>query len=406
MTISSANRTQANASTEEMLAVDVSDIIWHVGEPTEAPLMTLKGGGLYKKGLNKPEDVPGKMKSEGATEVSYKIIEKDPLSRVVQVNGAVADTTTTTITLDANTNLRVGDTIKNITQPDGEVCLVFAVDSGGADISARRNLGSTSFTVADNDQFRIVGYASKEGGAKASLKSQLAAPRTRYCQIFKRSFGITDTLRNIVLETKAVDAWDEESTQAMVEHKKDIEYSFWMNAAADSSTDSGANTVYTTRGIIKELAGDDYTINCNSPSEGDFFGQISEKIFEYGPARKTLFLDSRGKSIFGDWSRVKQQTKPYDTKYGISIVEIETNHGILELVTCGAFNFFFPDSMKGFGVVLDLDRVVYKHIKNRDSKFEDAIQTPGTDAREAQYITEAGISLRSLKHHKVLKGLA
>lgn len=402
MSVISSRKTNANASTEQILAVDVTDIIWHVGEPTEAPLITLTGGMLYFKGENKPQSVPAKIKRIVAEETSYKVIEKDPLARTSTVNGAVGDTTTTTITLDSNTNLRVGDTIKNVSQADGEFCFVYAVDSGGADISVRRNIGSTTFTVADGDSFEIVGYASRDGGPKASIKAQLAEPRQRRTQIFKRTFGITDTLKNVVLETKSVDAWDEERTQSLVEHKKDIEYSFWFNPGADATTDADGVSVNLTRGIVAELAGEN-TINAGGGiSESDFFGRISEEVFKYGPTKKTMFVDSRFKSLMGEWARVKQQTKPKETVYGINLITLETNHGILDIMTNGVFNKFLPDSQKGFGVVLDLERVAYKFIKNRDSKYEDMIQTPGDDAREAQYITECGISLRSLLHHKVI----
>ncbi len=399
----SANKTNANASTEELLAVDVTPIIWHVGEPTEAPLITLMGGLLYFKGKNKPESVPSLVKREIADEVAYKVIEKDPLARTLTVNGAVADTTTTTITLDSNTALRVGDTIKNKTQEDGEFCFVTAVDSGGADITVKRNIGSTTKEVADNDKFEIVGFAATDGGVKASIKAQLAAPRERRTQIFKRSFGVTDTLKNVVLETKNVDAWDEEKTQALVEHKKDMEYSFWYNPGADSTTDADTNTVNLTRGIVAELAGDSTITWEESISENDFFGPIAEQIFEYGPTKKTAFVDSRFKSIIGDWSRVKQQTRPKESVYGINIITLETNHGILDIMTNGVFNKFSPDTQKGLMVVLDLERVTYKHIKNRDTKYEDMIQTPGTDAREAQYVTEGGLLLKSLLHHKLVK---
>ncbi len=407
MTITSTYKSNANASTEDMLAVEVTDIIWHIGEPTEAPLISLTGGKLYTEGENKPKEIGARVKREQSDEVIYKVIEKEALARTVTTNGAVASTSTTTIAFDANTNLRVGDTIKNITQENGEVCFVYAVDSGGTDISARRNLGSTSFQVADNDVWKVVGYASKDGGSKASLKSQLAEPRSRRTQIFKRSFGVTDTLRNVILETKQVDYEDEETMQALVEHKKDIEFSFWLNANADSTTDTGGSTVNLTRGIIAELTADGQTIDGGgSVSESYFFSTIAENIFEYGPTRKTFFMDSRLKSIMGEWSRVKQQTKPKETSYGINLVEVETNHGVLELITAGVFNAFLPDSQSGYGVVLDLDRLVYKYIKNRDTKFDENIQTPGDDVTESQYITEAGVSLRNLKHHDVVYNIA
>lgn len=407
MTITSDYKKVTNAGTEELLAVEVTDIIWHIGEPTEAPLISLTGGKLYTEGENKPKEVGSRIKREVSDEVIYKVIEKEALARTVTVNGTISSTSTTTVVFDSNTNLRVGDTIKNITQENGEMGFVYSVDSGGTDISLRRNLGSTTFEIADADVWKVVGFASKDGGAKAGLKSQLAAPRSRRTQIFKRSFGVTDTLRNVMLETKSVDYEDEETMQAMVEHKKDIDFSFWMNANVDSTTDTGSNTVNLTRGIIAELTASGNTINGGGGvTESYFFSTIAENIFEFGPTRKTLFLDPRFKSIMGEWSRVKQQTKPKETQYGINLIEIETNHGILELITAGVFGNFLPDSQSGYGVVMDLDRFVYKFIKNRDTKFDDNIETPGDDVTESQFITECGGSLRNLSHHDVVFNIA
>jgi hypothetical protein len=398
-------KTAANAkSVEETTKRDVTDIIWHVGEPTEAPLITLTGGKLYFSGKQTPENVPGKIKKEISKAVTYEVIEKDPLARTVTVNGAVADTTTLTVTLDDNTNLMVKNYIMNITQADGERMYVTALDSGGADITVRRNLGGTEFTIADGDVLQIVGFADKESGEKAAIRQQLGAPRKRNVQILKRTFGISNTMKQIQLETGAVNAWGEERTQALVEHKKDIEYTMWWNANADSTTDADGTTVNLTRGIIPELtAAGRFSTYTGDISETFFFGEFAESVFEFGPQKKVFFVDSRLKTIMGEWSRVKQQTKPMETKYGISVVEIETNHGTLQIMTNGAFNRFLPDSQKGFGVVCDLERFVYKHLAERDSYYEEDVQTPGLDAKEAQYITEAGMSLRSLKHHLVLR---
>lgn len=411
MTVATTSKTTGNLSTEGLLAVDVYDIIYHVGEPTECPLITLTGGLDYSSGENKPSKVAGKIKRKETVEVSYKVIEKDPLARTVQVNdsGFTADSTTTTgLTLDSNGNLTVGDMIRN--NRTGEVCLVYAVDSGGKDISVRRNLGSTGYYINDDDVWTIIGWAGRQGGSKRSMKSQLAAARERYCQIFKRSMGVTDTAMQVVLETKNVDAWDEEQEQALVEHKRDIEFSFWFNPYADSSTDASAYTVYTTRGLVREL--ENYTtINSGGQvidgesdmTEEKFCGVFAEQIFAYGPQTKTIFMDAKAKSVFNSWERVKVRNTAKATDFGINVETLETGHGTLNVITCGAFDKCLHDSQKGYAVVLDLDRVHYRFIKNRDTKFQEGIETPGDDAKEAQYITEAGLALLSLPHHYVVK---
>jgi hypothetical protein len=405
MAVTANYRTSANSTTEGTQARDVSDIIFHTGEPTEAPLVTLTGGKLYKSGGQEPEDVKGVVAREACDNVKYEVIEKDPLARTVVTNGAIASTTTATLVVDSSANIRVGDTIFNKTS--GEVCYVTAIDANGTDVTVRRNLGSSSFAIADNSVWTIMGNAFKQGGSKATLKSQLAAARERYVQITKRSFGVTDTAMNLMLETKQVDLWDEEATQALVEHKKDIEYMFWMNPQADSTTDSGSNTVYLTRGIIGELvAAGNFTDVGGGLTEDEFFGPIAEKIFEFGPARKSLFVDARFKSIINQWERAKVMSKNRETKSGLNIQELETGHGILEIVLCGVFGKFYGDTKKGFGVALDLERLAYKYVKNRDTKIDENIHTPGDDVKESQYITEAGPSLRSLAHHRVIYNAA
>jgi hypothetical protein len=139
--------------------------------------------------------------------------------------------------------------------------------------------------------------------------------------------------------------------------------------------------------------------------EDKFFGSVAEKVFEYGPSRKTLFADAKFLTRLNGFARVKQQVKPKMTDYGVSVSEIETGHGIIDVMRCGVFNKHTLPDAQGFAVVLDLPNVVYKYIKNRDNKYQVDIQTPGDDVREGQFITECGLSLRLLDHHKVIKNI-
>jgi hypothetical protein len=393
-------KTRANAGTEEQLDVEVSSILWHVGEPADCPLLTLIGGDLYTSGQSKPEKVEGRIKKEMSSQVDYKVIEKDPLARTVTMNGAVADTTTGTFTVASSANLTGGETIRN--GKTGEIAYVHTVTSATA-IVVNRNLGSTAFQVGAADVWKVVGHAVTEGSDKRNMKSQLATPRTRYNQIFKRSFGVTGTGMAVKLVTD-VSLWDEEQIQAMANHKKDIEFSFWLNPAADSTTDASSNTVYISRGILAEM-GTDQTYNAQGAlTEDVFFGPFAEMAFEFGPKRKAFFPDARLRSKINSWPRMKLQTESMKTVYGYNVKEIDTGHGIFEMHPCGVFDEFLDDSAKGVGAVLDLDRVRMKYLEGRDSKLEQDIQTRGKDAREGQYVSEVGISLYSIKHHAYLMG--
>lgn len=390
---------------EATLRRDVYPAIFHLGEPSECPFMSLLGGEDYSKDPEKAMKVEGKIKREVATAVKFEVIEKDPLGRQLTLS-SVGGSSDVELTFADATGVRVGNTL--YCQDTGERAFVIARASNM--VTVRRNLGSTTFTALATQTWVVMGYASKQGGSKASILSQIATPKERYTQIFKWTFGVSGTLRKVLMETNGA-TWDEEMTQAAVEHKRDLEFSFWLNPAADSTTDTNSATVFTTRGLLAEL-GTTHAIDCGgSLDEDKFFGDVAEEIFRYGSPRKTLFADAKAKTKINSFARVKQQTKPQETVYGLSVQKIETGHGILELVSFGLPDRFFPDTgtagvyTKGFMCALDLEYIKYKHIKDRDSYYETKVQTPGDDAEEGQFITEAGLLVSMLAHHKVIHNI-
>jgi len=401
MALTDAVKTRGNANTEGQTKLDVADTLFHVGELSETPIVTLFGGKIYKSGGQKPEEVPGKIKSEVAEDTEYKVVEKDPLGRTLIVNGAVADTTTTTITFDSSARAKVGDGAYN--KRTGEFIKIIAIDAGGTDVTARRNLGSTTYTINDNDVFEIVGFSGRDGGPKASIRQQLASPRTRRTQIFKRSFGISDTLMNLTSEVKNLNYWDEERIQSYVEHKKDIEFSLILNPAADSYVDADSYDVNMSRGIISELEDEGQVLYTGGDwSESKFFGAYSEEAFKYGPMRKILLASSGLRTIINEYARTKVQSRTSDTKFGLTVKELDTGHGYFEIIPWGLPQKFFNDDQAVYGMVIDADRLTKKFIKNRDTKYEEGIQTPGQDSKEAQFISEIGLRVASRKHHLIL----
>jgi hypothetical protein len=391
---------------EGTLRRDVYPAIFHLGEPSECPFISLLGGEDYAKDPEKPTRVEGKIKREVADAVKYEVIEKDPLGRSLTLS-SVGGAGNTELTFSDASGVRVGNTL--YCSDTGERVLATARASNV--VTVRRNLGSTSHTAAANQTWVVMGYASRQGGSKASILSQIAAPRERYTEIFKWTFGVSNTLKKVLLETNG-SVWDEEMMQASVEHKRDLEFAFWLNPAADSSTDASSYTVYITRGLLAEL-GTTHTIDCEgSLDEDKFFGDVAEQVFQYGSRRKALFCDAKSKTKINNFARVKTQTKPMDTKYGLSVQEIETGHGVFEMISFGLPDRFFPETSttsgvytKGFMVALDLEYVKYKHIKDRDSFYETKIQTPGDDAEEGQFITEAGVLVSMLAHHKIINNI-
>jgi hypothetical protein len=261
--------------------------------------------------------------------------------------------------------------------------------------------------------FENIGFAQKDGGSKRGMRSVLAAARVRYLQNFRNTAGVTRQLDAMELVTK-MSSWDEEMKQAGRQHNLDIEYSAWMNPNADSTTDASGNYVYLTRGILAEIENYDpdgdttypNVIDCNgSLSEDDFFGAVSEKVFDKGPGRKALFADGAFLTHINKWASVKQQLKPEMTIYGLAVSKLVGIHGDYDIYHIGTFNKFRPTANAGFACVLNLDKLVRKYLDGFDQRWEDGIQTPGDMVKEGNFFSTCGWSLRSREQHFTIKNI-
>lgn len=407
MAVQDGYRKNSDASTETRLAREVYKDMMHLGEPTDVMLMTLKGGYSYVEGGAKPKEVQGKIKTEPTSAVEFEVIEKDPLSRALTVTGAHNDSVTT-LTVGASAtsakNVTVGDLL--YVKQTAEKMLVIAKAANGYDLTVRRGVsGSAASALVGGEDIVIYSWAGKEGGSKRSKISQLAAGRKQTTQIFKRSFGISETVANVELLTSPND-WDEEMTQAAYDHKLDIELSCWLGGGG-SSTDADGNTVLFQKGVIPTIASDsERVLDCGkSLTESFFFGELMPKIFQYGPKQKTLIADSVLIAIINSFPMAKQQTTTKETDFGFDIQTLRSPFGTLNIALGGMFSNWLPASEQGYGVVLDLNNIVWRPLKNRDTKMKENIQTPGDDVREGQFITEGGIMVKMIKFHSIIRNV-
>ena len=412
MTVSATVRTNANASTETRLAREVEKEIMHLGEPTDAPLMTLLGGYRYEDGKGQPTTVSGKIRKEKTSEVTFEIIEKNPLFRTLYVYGvhAVGATTLQVYTSAALGTQAATDT-QHITLGDmlyiketGEQMFVIAKGVDGYSLTVRRGVaGSTAVALVGGETAYVHSWASKEGGSKRTITSQIAAGRTATTQILKRSFGVTETMRYVETLTSPKD-WDEERMQAAYNLKLDCENSAWY-AGGGSTTDANSNTVNFMSGVIPTIRTDSTRVfNCSGAlTEQLFYEELMPKIFQYGPKVKTLFADAKLQALICTWPAGKAFITQKETEFGFDIVKLTSSFGELQIVLCGAFANFLPASKVGFGVVLDLKNVIWKVL--RDWMMEDNTQTPGDDTREAQFKVEAGMLLKMIQFHSIIENI-
>ena len=411
MTVATAPRSNANASTETRLAREIDKDIMHLGEPTDTPLMTLLGGYRYEDGGASPKSVEGKISTQKTTEVTFEVIEKNPLSRVLYVYGAHNNAVATLEVQSTSGGAQAATDTQFITLGDmiyvkdtAEQMLVIAKGVDGYSLTVRRGVaGSTAAALVGNETIYIHSFADREGGSKRSITSMIGAARNVTTQILKRSFGITKTMDEVVTLTNPKD-WSEEMNQAAYNLKLDCENAGWYSGGG-STTDANSNTIRFMTGVIPTISGDSTRVfNCQGAlTETLFFQGIMPELFKYGPKVKTLFADAKLVALICGWPAGKAWITQKETEFGIDVQVLKSTFGTLNIILCGAFTNFLTSDQAGYGVVLDLKNIIWRPLRNW--KMEENTQTPGDDTKEAQIVIEAGMMVKMIQFHSIIKNI-
>ena len=156
--------------------------------------------------------------SESTDDPKYNHFRDELPNRTLTVNGAIANTTGTTITVDNDDDeafVVAGTILQN--QTTGEIMRATADANLGANtIAVERNIGGTSHQIADDAVLVIAGHADQEGGTSPTAISFDPTTDFNFTQIFKTAVQVSGTLQNTYLRTG--DKEQEQLTKALKLH--------------------------------------------------------------------------------------------------------------------------------------------------------------------------------------------
>tara|TARA_R100000935_G_scaffold13343_1_gene26779 strand:+ start:2009 stop:3184 length:1176 start_codon:yes stop_codon:yes gene_type:complete len=342
--------------------------------------------------------------SESTDDPKYNHYRDELPDRKLQVNGAVASTSTAAFVVDAaddETFVVPGTILVNV--DTGEVMRATAAPTGGHSIAVERNIGGTSHQIADNANVIIGGFADTEGGSAPTAISFDPTMDFNFTQIFKSSVQITGTLQNTYLRTG--DKEQEQLTKALKMHMSDIERAMFFGKRAEVNATTASPLRFTgglRSSITSVTDGASYGATNHTITEKEFDRLLIENIFAYGGSEKVAFCGARVISNLMEIGKNRWQPTQIDNAYGVSLARYTTYAGDLLVYMHPMFRQV--PTMDKEMIILDMNEIKYRYMQGRDTQLIRDIQAPDFDGVKHMYQTECGLEMLQTKVHHRIKG--
>ena len=345
--------------------------------------------------------------SEPTDDPEYKNFRDELPDRKLTVNGAVASTSTGTITIDASDDNKFainGAIVVN--SETGEVMHVSA-DTTATTLTVTRNIGGTTHQIADNAELFIAGFAAAEGGSSPTAISFDATVASNYTQIFRTAFQVSNTLNSTFLRTG--DKMDEAMTKALKLHMSDIERAMFFGVKHESNGSTAQPTRFT-GGLLNSLTNvvdinTDYATYGGSaagkmPEEG-FDSLLISTIFKYGSKQKIAFVGENVANHLQQYGKDRWQPTALEGAYGVNLTRYNTFAG--DLMVHLHPQFRQVPGMKNSMIIVDFPYLSYRYLEGRDTQLLENRQSPDADSVKHEYLTECGLELLQDKVHAYIK---
>jgi hypothetical protein len=350
--------------------VDMRDEIFLL-EPSAAPLALLVA----------------KMGKKVAHNPKFEWLEDEAMPISDTVNGTFTTTSLTAIVVDNGSYFATNSTIKN--PATGEVMRVTGVATNT--LTVVRGYGSTAAqAIGDGATLIIMGGNAAENADAENPRQVQPANAYNYTEIVRTPFGVSGTLDKSDLHGGNFLAYLHKTRG--IDHAKSIELKFLWGERKESDNTSSVSRA--TGGLWEVI----------STNSKDYSGTMTLALidtqsaidFRYGSKQKMLFVPRAVASALTQLGHSSLQIVPESKAFGLQITKMISTNGTYNIVP---HDLFISDAYDEVAIVADLDNLVYRFMRDRDTKLRTNIQTPGKDGRIDEYLSEVGLERRLEKTH-------
>lgn len=346
--------------------------------------------------------------SEPTDDPEYKNFRDELPERTLKVNGAVASTSTTSVTIDAADDNKFAVKGAIVVNSETSEVMHATADTTGTTLTVTRNIGGTSHQIADNAILFIAGFAASEGDTSPTAISFDASVVSNFTQIFRTAFQVSNTLQSTYLRTG--DKLDEAMTKALKLHMSDIERAMFFGNKHEANGSTAQPTRFT-GGLLNSLtnvvdiATQNATYggtNAGAMTEDGFDSLLINTVFKFGSKQKIAFVGETVANHLQQYGKDRWQPTAVEGAYGVNLTRYATFAGDLMVHLHPQFRQL--PHMKTAMVIIDFPYLVYRYLEGRDTQLLENRQAVDADSVKHEYLTECGLELLQDKVHAYIKG--
>ena len=342
--------------------------------------------------------------SETAVQTEHGFFTKTMLFPEMQVDGAIASATATTIVVDTTANILPGMIMR--VDSSGENIIVNSVVSA-TEISVARGIGTVAATdIDDEDKLFQVGNAFEESSTRPNAQNIIPVRITNLTQIFRNTWAISESARAtqvIAGETNVA----ESRQDAAAFHAADIEKALFFGQKFE--TTRNGQPFRTMDGLISIVGTASYyppsyggSVNVSTLGATTTYTQLEtalDSVFDQttdpkGANERVLFCGGAAKTVLNNIGRLNGNYQLLDgqTNFGLTFSTLTMARGKFRIVEHPLFNSNSSWAKMAVAVDLPTFRLAYlgdRKTKNMEFNMKgDTAQDNGIDAVGGTLTTE------------------
>ncbi len=276
-----------------------------------------------------------------------------------------------------------------------EIVEVVSITNGTQVVVTRGQAGTTAATAITSSFVTRLGSVFAEGSSSPSVSSNRPTRVVNYAQIFKTAYELTNTAKETNVRTG--DPLKQEKKRKSFKHSVSMEMAFLLNMAP-TELNGTSNQPKRMTGGLRNFLTSNRTVFTTTVTEASWIESI-RPVFDYDGGGGNERLAFIGNGYATRISQLAQAGTDFHLSSPIRLYGMELQKWVLPM---GTVYFRTHPLMNTHGrytysaFFVDGSSLVYRPMRNRDTKPQDNIQLPDADTQKGQWLTEAGLEI----HHQ------